>query len=198
MPPGIVFRVSMNATNISDFLIRTVPAESTRALRKLVLRPDASPAELAYPGDDAESSFHLALYGSKKDPIGIASVYREEPPEAYLVECESRFHFDDDSKIDAPKYFRLRGMAVAEKYQGNGLGKQILDEAIKTLAIREAMESASANFVLWCNARTTALRFYEAFQFSVIGEEFEIKKIGPHYFLARSVSRGRPLIVDKL
>ena len=34
--------------------------------------------------------------------------------------------------------------------------------------------------ILWCNARITAFGFYEKMDFKILGEVFDILKLGPH------------------
>jgi ribosomal protein S18 acetylase RimI-like enzyme len=41
---------------------------------------------------------------------------------------------------------------------------------------------------LWCNARTSAIGFYEKLGMKVISEEFEIPVIGPHKVMIRHLN----------
>ncbi len=41
--------------------------------------------------------------------------------------------------------------------------------------------------VLWCNARLVALEFYTVLGFKIIGPEFNIKDIGPHYKMYKTI-----------
>lgn len=64
---------------------------------------------------------------------------------------------------------QLRGMAVSPELQGTGVGAAIL--AAATHAIAEPM---------WCNARSTAIAFYERLGWRVTSDEFDIPTAGPH------------------
>jgi GNAT superfamily N-acetyltransferase len=64
---------------------------------------------------------------------------------------------------------QLRGMAVSPELQGSGVGAAILAAAIAD--IPEPM---------WCNARSTAVRFYAKLGWRVTSAEFDIPSAGPH------------------
>jgi GNAT superfamily N-acetyltransferase len=64
---------------------------------------------------------------------------------------------------------QLRGMAVAPAARGGGVGLKLL----------RAVEAAHPEG-LWCNARVSALGFYEGAGWRVISEAFEIPGVGPH------------------
>jgi len=74
-----------------------------------------------------------------------------------------------------PDSWRLRGMAVDPQRQGTGVGAQVLQAAVA--AAREAGAP-----LMWANARTTALGFYQRYGWSVAGEEFLASDTGlPHF-----------------
>ncbi|WP_310618653.1 GNAT family N-acetyltransferase [Flexibacterium corallicola] len=70
---------------------------------------------------------------------------------------------------------RLRKLAVLPDFQGQGIGQRLIETAIEKLAQTSARE-------LWCDARETALPFYEKLGFSVSGDIFH--KDGLPYFKA--------------
>ncbi len=67
---------------------------------------------------------------------------------------------------------QLRGMAVSHRLQRRGVGHQIV-EAAKQIA-------TEANKSLWCNARLSAIGFYEREAWVQSGEMFDIPIVGPH------------------
>ena len=77
----------------------------------------------------------------------------------------------EQSGLDA---FQLRGMATAETMRGHGIGRAL---------VRACMDAArkSGAELLWCNARTSATGFYLKQGFQVMGGEFEIADVGPHF-----------------
>ena len=73
-----------------------------------------------------------------------------------------------------PAAWRLRGMAVDPAQRRTGVGREVLVVAV------EAARAAGAP-LLWANARTAALSFYEAVGWQVAGEEFITPDTGlPH------------------
>ena len=41
--------------------------------------------------------------------------------------------------------------------------------------------------LLWCNARTSAMGFYQNVGFEKIGEEFDIPTVGPHVLMFKKI-----------
>jgi GNAT superfamily N-acetyltransferase len=70
---------------------------------------------------------------------------------------------------------QLRGMASDPVVRGMGAGRLVLQEAHRTAAER--------GLPLWCNARVSAMGFYEKMGWEVEGLEFEVPDIGPHYVM---------------
>ena len=136
--------------------IRFVKAEETWALRREVLRPGQPHADVDWPRDHDEDSFHLAAY-SGEQLIAVASFYREKHPE-----------------LQGWIQYRLRGMATISSYQGKGIGRRMLYFALDHLRAKKAD-------LLWANARVTALPFYTKLGFGTHGPEFMIEGIGPHF-----------------
>ena len=69
--------------------------------------------------------------------------------------------------------FRIRGMAVDEKYRGRGIGTEMV-RYLQSKAVSE-------NSGIWCNARILAVPMYERCGFRKVSSIFEIKDIGLHY-----------------
>jgi RluA family pseudouridine synthase len=142
--------------------IRPISAAETRPLRRSVLRPHQTEAELAYAGDDAPATLHLgAFLGDAL--VGVASIYREPPP----------------SETD-PGDWRLRGMATAPEIRGTGAGALLLQRCLD-----HARAAGGTRF--WCNARTPAAGFYRRHGLETRGEAFDLPGIGPHFFMWRKL-----------
>lgn len=140
---------------------RPIRPEQTHALRHTVLRPHQTLAEMDYDGDGLPTTLHLGAIRDKDGKVlGVVTLNLETP-----MPIEP-----------APNDCRLRGMAVAHSAQGTGVGRLLVERAIHDAAQRGAKR-------LWCNARVSAMGFYEKLGFITIGERFEIKHIGPHYVM---------------
>lgn len=70
---------------------------------------------------------------------------------------------------------QLRGMAVEPDLRMTGVGAAIL-----RYAHRIAVER---NLPLWCNARDSAVGFYQKSGWVVEGDGFEVPDVGPHHVM---------------
>ncbi len=138
------------------FVIRSVPPRATRQLRQRILRPHQSIDEVVLPGDDDPDTGHIAAV-EEDTVIGTASVRREVAPWA----------------PDMCPAWRLRGMATAEDRRHQGVGTAILEAVVEHVR-------GHGGGLLWCNARTPAVPFYERSGFVTVGDVWEEPVIGPH------------------
>ena len=135
--------------------IREIRAEETYSIRQHVLRPNQKMEDCDFPGDQDSSTFHVGAFFESK-LIGIASYY-----------------YEGNSEFKEEHQYRLRGMATLPEYRGLNAGKMLIEEAGKVLKERGAD-------LWWCNARTSAIGFYEKLGLLVYGDIFDIDPIGPH------------------
>lgn len=147
--------------------IRFIQPAETHRLRQSVLRPKQAVAEMAWPLDAAEGSFHLGAEedreGSDDRLISIASFVRDR--------CE---------QLPGSHQYRLRGMATAQEHRGKGIGAALLRYGL------EHLHHLNADLV-WCNAREVALGFYEREGFTSQGAAFMIEGIGLHHLMFRQL-----------
>jgi GNAT superfamily N-acetyltransferase len=135
--------------------VRRATADEVRPLRLGVLRPNAPLVPAAY--DELPDTVHVAALDDGQ-VVGCATVF----PEPYG---------------DEPTAWRLRGMAVDPAYQGTGVGRLVLAEAVA--AAREAGAR-----LLWANGRTSALGFYQKQGWEPVGEEFSYGPADlPHFVM---------------
>ena len=137
-----------------DVEVRLASAAEVRPLRMKVLRAGRPASESVYPYDQLAETLHVAAVVGEQI-VGCATVF----PEPY------------DGHADA---WRLRGMAVDERYQGRGIGANVMERVKSELATRDVR-------LLWCNARTAVLPFYLRHGFTTVGEEFLAAHDIPHY-----------------
>ncbi len=126
-----------------------------RQVRYVVLRqPLGMPyEETLFPGDESPETLHIVAY-HKTQPVGCLTLM---PPE-----------ISNDSLS-----VQLRGMAVLGHLQGQGIGSRLLDYV--------AALAREQRWKVWCKARQTAVAFYAANGWHIVGDAFDIPKIGPHY-----------------
>lgn len=134
------------------------------ALRTEVLRPNRSPDNpLRYDEDDFATTIHVLM--KTNDSIFAVATFMQHP-----------------SPVDEKLGFRLRGMAVSPDHQGLGIGTKLLENALQVLLDRFPNIET-----VWCNARVSAVSFYEKSGFEKSGPEFEIDGVGPHFVMWRTL-----------
>jgi GNAT superfamily N-acetyltransferase len=149
----------------ADFKILRVPVELIRPLRHAVLRAGL-PAEAAvFDADDEPTSIHLAALDSGDRVIGCLSIVR------------------DDWEGEAA--WRLRGMAVDSAAQRSGIGRTLVQE------IESIIATDGHSSLLWCNARTPAVGFYQKMGWQAVGDEFDIPTAGPHFRMCKRLRTHR-------
>ncbi len=127
--------------------------------RHELLRKGLALEESKYPNDHETISGHFACFDQNSNVIGCASLL-----------------FEPYKNIPDQKAFRLRGMAVAPQMRRAKIGKNLLEHCIEYAKNKNVQ-------IIWCNARTPAVPFYENSGFIKVGSEYELPKIGPHYLM---------------
>ena len=144
-------------------MIRAISAAETIAVRWPVLRPGFARETAIFNGDDAAGTLHFGTFESGK-LTGVASIYLAPFP----------------AQPDGAPAFQLRGMATLPEVRGSGFGKALLDACIAA-----AREKGAT--LIWCNARTSAADFYAKNGWRLVGDEFEIPTVGPHFRMCRDL-----------
>ncbi|MCW2921834.1 MAG: acetyltransferase [Thermoleophilia bacterium] len=156
-----------------NLTVQRISATQTHPLRMAVLRPGAPKAECEFPGDEDELTFHA---GAELDGriVSIASLYLEPRP----VDAAGGAPVAPDH--GAGTAWRLRGMATEPGLRKCGAGRAALEAC-------EAHAREHGATLAWCNARVEAVGFYERLGWTVLGEEFDIPTVGPHFVMERSL-----------
>ncbi len=152
---------------MNDVNVEQARLEEVIDLRHLVLRPNQARSSCYYPEDTYKNTIHfVAKIGNEiiaNKIIGSASIYKEKHPDFSLKQS-----------------WRVRGMTVLPELQGQAIGTHLLETCINH-AIKMKGD------VIWCNARIDAVKFYKQSGFKIIGDEFELPNIGPHFLLAKNL-----------
>ena len=136
--------------------IKKISAKETYPIRLAVLRKNI-PLPHEFNGDFDEETFHLGAFENNK-LIAVSS---------YMKASNANFKGTQ---------YQLRGMATLSEYQGIGVGKLMIKEAFSILATLKIN-------CLWCNARVSAINFYEKQGLQTFGEIFDVNHIGNHYVM---------------
>lgn len=143
--------------------IELVDASATRELRRAVLRP-GWPVGSPMHGDDNPDAVHLAAFDGDRVVGSVLVLPRPYPLRPQLAGD-----------------WQLRGMATAPDLQGQGIGGRLVAAALDEIRRR-------GGNIVWCDARTSAVSFYERHGFVSEGEEFLHAESGiPHYRMWRNV-----------
>ena len=148
--------------SLENLQIIEISSEKTIPVRQPVLRAGRPVADCIFDGDDLETTIHLGAFINNK-LVGVVT---------YMKNANTLF--------DSENQYQLRGMAVLEDYQAKGVGKKLLYKGEQILKLKEAQ-------LIWCNARIIALPFYKSDGFKIIGEEFHIPTVGPHFVMWKEV-----------
>jgi predicted GNAT family N-acyltransferase len=144
---------------MKTFEVKIISPDLTRPLRHKVLWPHIKRTEdCVIDIDQRSDAIHLGVYDGEKI-ISIGSLFQM-----------------DSAKIEFEKQYRLRAMATDPDYRGQNAGRVLIEKSFELLK-EKGVE------VLWCDARKIAVGFYKSLGFSMLPEEYEVPKIGPHYFM---------------
>jgi predicted GNAT family N-acyltransferase len=132
---------------------RRVAVAEILPLRHRILRPGLPFETARFDGDDDPGARHYAAV-SAGEPVACLSLM--------------------PSEWEGQPAWQLRGMATDSGEQGRGLGRTLLE-----LAVAEAA-SDHPERGFWCNARTSAVGFYEKLGWRVVSEPFDVPTAGPH------------------
>jgi GNAT superfamily N-acetyltransferase len=150
--------------------VRRATADEIFPLRHAVLRPGRPVIASVYATDDR--AVHIGAWDASADGatlVGCATVFPDPWAGGDVA----------GSPPPEPRAWRLRGMAVDPSRHRSGVGRQVL------AAVVAAAAEAGAP-LLWANARTAALAFYESQGWRVAGEEFITPDTGlPHKPIVR-------------
>lgn len=134
--------------------IRRAALSEILPLREAVLIRGTDRSDPVFERDDAPTSRHYGVFDDADRCLACLSLMRED--------------------LENRPGLRLRGMAVDPTQRGRGWGGRLLAFAL-------ADADPEQRFVVWCNARETAVGFYEKMGWRTVGERFDIAGVGPHY-----------------
>lgn len=136
-------------------MVKFIPFELTLGLRSKILRNGLPANDCVFPTDQVEGAFHLAFYVDDE------------------IACIASF-FPKNHASQKTLGYQLRGMATDEQFKGKGYGTKLIAFAV------EYISKTNAEYI-WCNARSSAIQFYQKLGFELASDEFEIAGVGPHY-----------------
>ena len=144
--------------------VEQVSVEDIYELRFAVLRSDTPSDNVHFAQDGDPETRHLAVRDERRTVIA-ASTWSPAP-------------FPD--RPDEPA-LQLRGMAVSADHRGRGLGAAMIAAGLDLARRRGAV-------LVWANARDSALEFYLANGFAVVGDGFRTTDTDlPHHRIVQQL-----------
>jgi ribosomal protein S18 acetylase RimI-like enzyme len=143
-------------------IIKEIPSKETYTVRHPVLRKGKPLESCTFEGDDLETTHHFGLFFDN-DLIGIISLYSK---------INTTFAGENQAQI--------RGMAVLEQHQKKGIGEALVKHC-ENYCLQKKMD------LIWFNARTAAVGFYQKMNYKTVGEAFDIKDVGEHYLMFKKL-----------
>jgi len=144
-----------------EAMIEQITAEDCYVLRESILRPNQPKENWTFDTDDDSRSIHLGFI-QDQELVAVVSLLPEPHPEY----------------PDHP--WRLRGMAVREDLQGQGIGEQLM----QGLRVRVSGDG------IWCTARKNIHGFYLRNGFEIVGDEFTMNDMAHVTMLTPSQNDG--------
>ena len=123
--------------------IQKITWQATLPIRHHVLWPNKTPDFCRVQGD--EKAYHFGGFFDAQ-LISVISLY-------------------NDSAHTQNSAMQFRKFATLSAFQGQGIGSQLLQYAIRYAQHKQAE-------ILWCDARKSAIGFYQKFGFEVVGDAF--------------------------
>ncbi|KAF9448774.1 hypothetical protein P691DRAFT_729043 [Macrolepiota fuliginosa MF-IS2] len=155
MPPS----EDLDMKDVGQFQIycRRIEVEDTLALRHSVLWPTKDIAHIKLPEDEA--GVHLGAFlenDDRKEPVAVISLFTEDIPQLFGL----------SPPIHTTRTIRFRKFACDVAHQSKGIGSQLLEYTVSVA--RSDMNGS----LLWCDARTTALSWYQQRGLEQFGDTF--------------------------
>lgn len=147
---------------MTEVRIELCEPQRLHALRLRVLRPGQPPSSVDHDHDHWPQTVHVGAFDSVGAAVACVTFYPEKTP-------------------DGRDGWRLRAMATAPEVRGQGYGSKTLRVGLDEVRNRGGK-------LIWCNARSSAVWFYERLGFRVVSDEFAIDPIGPHYVMEYELS----------
>jgi GNAT superfamily N-acetyltransferase len=140
--------------------IKKITALETYSVRQEVLRKGKPLETCQFEGDDLPTTHHFG-YFLNDNLTGIISIFK-----------------NNNSIFALENQYQIRGMAILDSHQKKGFGEALVSHC-------EAYCKKLQTDLIWFNARTTAVGFYEKLGYLKAGSPFEIKDVGEHYLMIK-------------
>jgi predicted GNAT family N-acyltransferase len=104
-------------------------------------------------------------------------------PDGRVVGCVTIFPAPLDQQT--PDAWQLRGMAVADDVRNLRVGAKLLAAVDGFLLARSPPPA-----LVWCNARVTAIGFYQRCGWRVVSDVYDVPGVGPHRKMIKPIGHS--------
>ncbi|MCK6438820.1 MAG: GNAT family N-acetyltransferase [Planctomycetes bacterium] len=140
----------------SPIICRLITLDEAISVRLLTVRAGKTREECFLPGDEHPSTLHYGGVDETGRVVCTLTMIDKAAPNSAIAPAR-----------------QLRAMGTDPKVQGKGVGRLVVEFTVADQKKRGAK-------LIWCNARMSALGFYERLGFIAHGPEFELPPWGPH------------------
>ena len=81
----------------------------------------------------------------------------------------------------------MRGVATDPDWAGRGVSRRVLAAGEATVV------AVAGPALLWCNARQSAIGFYQRLGWAVCSAVFDVPLVGPHFRMTRTIGADNPV-----
>jgi ribosomal protein S18 acetylase RimI-like enzyme len=142
--------------------IKKITAFETIMVRHPVLRLGRPIETCHFEGDDLSTTWHYGFF-LENQLVAVISAFKAK-----------------NKLFNVENQYQIRGMAVLDQFQKRGFGEALLNYCENEIGLTNGD-------LIWFNARETALGFYKKSEYEIIGGQFEIPDVGPHYVLFKKL-----------
>jgi GNAT superfamily N-acetyltransferase len=177
--------VVLRHPGVGRVVVGPVEPAATLELRREVLYAGRSPEAVAELYATDPDPFVVAGLTASGEVVATGTVMGWAPPDPLRRALSETAHGPggDTTLAELPSW-RIRGMATRAGARGGGIGAAVLEALVDHVA-------GHGGGVLWCNARTPALSFYERKGFRRFGDVWADEETGPHVVMWRVVDPVR-------
>ncbi len=145
-------------------MIRSIKAAQTYPLRQQILRPGLSLSDCRFPEDERATTRHFGAFQADQ-LVAIVSVLNAPEP---------------NSSTQSINDWQIRALATLPAERGKGYAAALVNTV-------EHYVRKQCGCLIWCNARSSAVGFYQKQGFSMTGKTFEIANIGAHFRMKKKL-----------
>lgn len=154
----------------NNAIVGQLSAHQCYPLRQQILRPGQSLEACRFVEDELSTSRHFGAFQDEK-LVAIVSVFQKPEPNRLTIGKPAR---------EQHQAWQIRAMASLPEVRGQGYASALI-RAVETYV------KSMRGDLIWLNARSKAVGFYVGQGYQLIGDEFDIEGVGPHFYMTKRI-----------